>query len=232
MTTTLKSALRLTALATCLLTASMSGTAIAQDADDPNYAPAPFIPDGARNNDPSTGPLAGTTLRLHRALLMVKDLKTSLDFYTGVVGLEVYSVDQMYALDQTTIGNMMFNTPPGTKRRLAYLNTSAEARGLTLREIDAEFEVPTNPHIGTLLFEASNILEIAARATASGAKVINPSLGYTPPRNGNPERRFMEMGVVDPDGHVIAFYNNFPATPEGDAAWEEAKETYRLDEGP
>ena len=215
-----------------LMSGAVSTGAIAQDADDPNYAPAPFIADGARNNDPSTGPLAGMTLRLHRALLMVKDLKTSLDFYTGVVGLEVYSVDQMYALDQSTIGNFMFNTPPGTKRRLAYLNTSTEARGLTLREIDADFEVPTNPHIGTLLFEASNILDVYERAKASGAKVIPPSLGYTPPRNGNPERRFMEMGVVDPDGHVIAFYNNFPAGPAGDADWDRAQEMYRLDASP
>ena len=133
---------------------------------DPNYAPAPYIPDGTRNQNPSEGKLKGIDLKIKRVLLFVTDLKRSIDFYENVIGLEVHAVDQVYSLDQTTIGNKLFNTAEGTRRRIAQLNTSNETRGITLREVDEPFEVPQTPRITTVLFEASDIIGIHERAKA------------------------------------------------------------------
>lgn len=192
-------------------------------------SPAPYIPDGTRNRNPGEGKLKGQTLRIKRSLLMVKDLKRSLDFYENVIGLEVYAVDQVYYNDQTTLGNKLFNTPHGTHRRLAQLNTSTEARGLALREINAEFTVPQEPRIGTILFEASDILGIAERAKEAGAEVITPAIVSNPAVGDVPESRFMELGVVDPDGHVLAFFKYFENTEKGNAEWEEARKKYKLE---
>ena len=192
---------------------------------EPIYAPAPPIPDGTRNQQPTEGKLKGQTLRIKRVLLMVKDLKTSLAFYEDVVGLEVYAVDQVYSLDQTTIGNRIFNTPPGTRRRIAQLNTSNETRGIALREIDAGFEVPQRPRLTTPLFEASDIMSIYDRATAAGATVIQPNLAIVPARENAPELRYMEMAILDPDGHVLTFFKYF----EDDDEWEQAKQKYKVD---
>lgn len=197
--------------------------------DNEAYAPAPHIPDGTRNQYPSEGKLKGQTLRIKRALLMVKDLKRSLNFYENVIGLEVYAVDQVYSLDQTTIGNKIFNTPYGTRRRIAQLNTSNETRGLALREIDAEFEVPQIPRLNTILFEASEIMGIHDRAAEAGASVIGPHIAIVPERENAPQLRYMEMAVLDPDGHVLTFFKYYTESAEDEAEWRAARKKYQAD---
>lgn len=197
--------------------------------DDLNFAPAPYIPDGTRNQNPSEGKLKGVKLRLKRSLLFVTDLKRSLDFYENVIGLEVYAVDQRYSLDQTTIGNKIFNTAEGTRRRVAQLNTSSETRGIALREVDEPFEVPQTPRVSTILFEASDILGIRDRAEAYGTEIIGPTLGFMPAKGDAPRLRYMEMGILDPDGHVIAFFKYYEESAEDDAEWEAASQQYRVE---
>lgn len=193
------------------------------------YAPAPYIPDGTRNQDPLGGKLKGQTLRIKRALFMVKDLKRSIDFYENVVGMEVYAVDQVYSLDQTTIGNRIFNTPDGTRRRIAQLNTSDETRGFALREIDADFEVPQSPRLSTILFEASDILAIHERAIEAGATVIAPNLAVVPARENAPQLRYMELAIVDPDGHLLTFFKYYTDSAADEAEWESARKKYKID---
>lgn len=199
--------------------------------DDPKYLEAPFIPDGTRNQNPAEGKLKGVDLRLKRSLLFVSDLKRSLDFYENVIGLEVYAVDQVYSVDQTTIGNKLFNTADGTRRRVAQLNTSNETRGIALREVDTPFEVPQTPRVTTILFEASDILGIYERAKAAGGETIGPSMAIIPERDTAPRLRFMEMGVIDPDGHVIAFFKYYDESAEDEAEWNAASETYKVEVG-
>ena len=42
-------------------------------ADDPNYAPAPYIPDGTRNQNPQEGKLKGVIARRMQNTVMEKD---------------------------------------------------------------------------------------------------------------------------------------------------------------
>jgi catechol 2,3-dioxygenase-like lactoylglutathione lyase family enzyme len=188
---------------------------------------APYIAPGTRNQNPAEGKLKGQTLRVKRVLVMVSDLQRSLDFYENVIGLEVYAVDQDYAYDTTAIGKEIFNTPYGTRRRNATLNTSAETRGIALREINAAFDVPQAPRTSTILFEASHILDVYERAKAAGATVIDPRLGMVEATETISELRYMEFAVIDPDGHTLAFYRYF--TGEESAEWEEAKAKFKLE---
>ena len=105
------------------------------------------------------------------------------------------------------------------------MNTSDEVRGLTLREVlDFEFEIQQAPRIFTILFETSDLLGIRQRAIEAEAKVIGPVIGEVPETDRSPRLRFMEFGVVDPDGHVLTFFQNF----ENDESWETAKRSYRV----
>ena len=47
-------------------------------------------------------------------------------------------------------------------------------------------------------------------------------LGEIPATDNAPRLRFVEFGVIDPDGHVVAFFQYF----EDDEAWREANKVF------
>jgi len=193
--------------------------------NDP-HPPAPYIPEGARNQDLSTGKLAGKTLRIKRPLLMVSNLQKSLDFYENVIGFELYAVQPTYDRDHAdSVGHKSFNTPVNTRKRIATLNTSDELRGLTLREIpDVDFNVPQSPHIFTLLLEASDILELMDRAVAAKVEINPPTLGEIPATDKSPMIRYMEFSLLDPDGYLISVFKYYTDVEEDE--WERAVARY------
>lgn len=187
--------------------------------------PAPHIPQGTRNQDPSQGKLKGQTLRIKRPLVMVTDLQRSVKFYEGVIGLELYAVEPTYNSDPNAPGNQLFNLPARTRWRVATLNTSDQTRGITLREIpDVDFQVPQNPRLSVVLFEASEILAIYDRAIKAGATVMRPMMGSIPAAGGAPELRFLEFALLDPDGHAVAFFKYV----DDDDEWEKMKKTFEV----
>lgn len=185
--------------------------------------PAPFIREGTFNQDPQGGKLKGKLLRIKRPLLIVHDLGKSIAFYVDVVGLELYSVEPTYDRRPDSLGYQMFNITPGARKRMALLNTSAEIRGLTLQEVqDMDFSVQQHPRTSTILFETDDLLGLRNRAAAAGIPVIEPVLADIPATPKAPALRFMEFGLVDPDGHVVSFFQYF----DDDADWERAKAEY------
>ena len=185
---------------------------------------APFIRDGTFNQDPQAGKLKGKVLRVKRPLLIVRDLQRSIDFYVDVIGLELYSVESTYDRRPDSLGYEMFNITPGARKRMALLNTSDEIRGMTLQEVrDMEFEVQQHPRTSTVLFETDDLIGIRERAAAAGFSVIEPVLADIAATDKAPALRFMEFGVVDPDGHVVSFFQYF----HDDASWAEAQTVYR-----
>lgn len=185
--------------------------------------PAPFIREGTYNQDPQGGKLKGRMLRIKRPLLIVHDLGRSIAFYVDVVGLELYSVEPTYDRRPDSLGYQMFNITPGARKRMALLNTSDEIRGMTLQEVrDMDFSVQQQPRTSTILFETDELLALHDRTAAAGFPVIEPVLADIPATAKAPALRFMEFGIVDPDGHVVSFFQYF----EDDAAWEAAKARY------
>ena len=189
---------------------------------------APSIPIFAQNMDAEANPPDHEPIiRVKRPLLMVKDLDRSLAFYRNIVGLKLHARDENHSIDQDNLGRKIFNTPKGTRWRIATLDTSDETRGLALREIDAEFEVPSSPYVSTVLFEASDALAIYERARAKGLKVIAPNFQAAQQAGGDAQYLgFVELAIVDPDGHVLAFYNYYENSELGRKAWNRDKTTY------
>ena len=191
--------------------------------EDTLHPPAPFIRESTFNQDPASGKLAGRTLRIKRPLLIVSDLARSLDFYVDIVGLEVYQVESTYNRDPDSLGYEMFNIPTGKPKRMAMLNTSDEVRGMTLQEVSGmDINVEQAPRTHTILFETDDVLGIRARASEAGFQVVEPVLGEIPATDKAPRLRFVEFGVIDPDGHVVAFFQYF----DDDDAWREAQDVF------
>ena len=212
------------AAACFVATVFMSTGAHSKDnVDEELRPPAPFIRESTFNQDPGSGKLEGKLLRVKRPLLIVKDLGRSLGFYVDVIGLEVYSVEPTYNRDPASLGYELFNIPPGSRKRMAMLNTSDEVRGLTLQEVrDFEFEFDHSPRAFTVLFETDDLLGIRERAAAAGFQIVEPAIAEIPATDKAPRLRFAEFGVVDPDGHVVAFYQSF----QTEAEWQKALKTY------
>jgi catechol 2,3-dioxygenase-like lactoylglutathione lyase family enzyme len=213
-----------TVATTALLTAGMAVAADAPPAKDELRPPAPFIREGTLNQNPTVGKLRGRILRVKRPLLMVHDLERSIHFYVDLVGLELYDVEPTYDTTPESLGYPMFNIKTGARKRMASLNTSDEVRGMTLEELrDMDWSVQQQPRTSTILFETDDLPGIIARVKAAGYQVIPPVAGEIPARMGVPALRFMEGGVIDPDGHVVAFFQNFA----DDAEWQRIRQQYQ-----
>ncbi|MGI9238675.1 MAG: VOC family protein [Woeseiaceae bacterium] len=190
---------------------------------DPLHPPAPFLRENTFNQNPAEGKLEGRLLRIKRPLFIVQDLQRSLDFYVDVVGLEVYEVEATFNRDPESLGYQMFNIPKGEPKRMATLNTSNEVRGMTLQEVpEMDIVVGQAPRTHTVLFETDDVLGIRMRAEQAGFKIIEPVLGDIPATDRSPRLRFVEFGIVDPDGHVVAFFQYF----NDDASWQDAQTVF------
>ena len=221
--------LRLLLLAPPLALLALAAPASAQEGRDwkrePWYSPekypdAPFLREGTY----SQKPLQGKLLRVKRPLVIVSDLERSLKFYVDVLGLELYSVEPYFDRNPESLGYEMFGLPTGVRKRMAMLNTSDEVRGLTLQEVrDMPVEFQSRPRAFTVLFETDDLRGIRARAKAAGHRIIEPALGDIPSTATTPALRFMEFAVIDPDDHVIPFFQYFPS----DEAWAAAQRAVR-----
>lgn len=152
----------------------------------------------------SMDPMEGKTLRIKRSTLLVKDLQRSIDFYTQVLGLELFDIEADYVTDPDSYGYPLFNIPVGARKRMAYFNTSDEVRGFAIEEVlDFEWSVQQKPRAHAVLFETDDIDGLEHRLREGGYTVWAPS------RGDNYGLTFAELGFLDPDGHLIAAYQVF-----------------------
>ena len=187
----------------CALACAFAVSAAAGDGavDEALYPPAPFIAEGTL----SEKPMAGRTLRVRRATLLVRDLERSIAFYRDVMGLELYDVAERYNADPASYGYTVFNIPKTARKRMALFNTSDEVRGFAIEEVTGwEWSVQQSPRAATVLFETDDIAGLAARLKAAGHTVFEPQRGTAY------DTRFVELGFLDPDGHLITAYQYTP----------------------
>ena len=152
----------------------------------------------------SNQPMQGKVMRIKRATILVHDLERSIDFYTNVMGLELYDVEHEYNTDPDSYGYPLFNIPQGARKRMALFNTSDEVRGFAIEEVlDFEWEVGQNPRTAVALFETDDIKGLEERLLKGGYTVFKPAEGEA---YGT---QFVELGFLDPDGHLVAAYQYF-----------------------
>lgn len=219
-----KLSLTLVSALTCWLSLAQLGHAAEPAAVSELRPAAPFIREGTNNQNPAIGKLRGRLLRIKRPLLIVADLERSIEFYVDLVGLELYSVEPTYDRRPESLGYELFNIDAGSRKRMAMLNTSAEIRGMTLQEVrDMQWSVQQKPRTSTILFETDDLIDTIERVRAAGYQVIEPVAGEVVATLGVPALRFIEGGVIDPDGHVISFFQYFA----DDDNWRQIRAQYK-----
>ncbi len=153
----------------------------------------------------SQQPMQGKNMRIKRSSLLVHDLFRSIAFYRDIVGLELYDLEEEYNTDPDSYGYPLFNIPMGSRKRMAMFNTSDEVRGFAIEEVlDFEWEVQQVPRVSTVLFETDDIAGLEQRLRAGGFKVFKPAKGSAY------DKHFVELGFLDPDGHLLSAYQYFP----------------------
>lgn len=147
---------------------------------------------------------AGNMMRIKRATVLVHDLERSIEFYTQVMGLELFDAEYEYNTDPDSYGYPLFNIPQGARKRMAIFNTSDEQRGFAIEEVlDFNWQVQQSPRTAVALFETDDIHGLEQRLRAGGYTVFKPTPGEAY------DTRFVEMGFLDPDGHLLAAFQYF-----------------------
>ena len=155
---------------------------------------------GSRSNQP----IEDRVMRIKRTTLLVHDLERSIRFYTGVMGLELYDVEWEFNTDPDSYGYPLFNIPQGSRKRMALFNTSDEVRGFAIEEVlDFEWEVQQSPRTAVALFQTDDIRGLEKRLRESGYTVFDPA------EDEAYNTQFVELGFLDPDGHLLAAYQYF-----------------------
>jgi len=150
------------------------------------------------------GPETSSMMRIKRTTVLVHDLERSIAFYTQVMGLELFDVEYEYNTDPDSYGYPLFNIPQGARKRMAIFNTSDEQRGFAIEEVlDFDWQVQQNPRTAVALFETDDIRGLEQRLKAGGYTVWKPTPGEAY------DTRFVEMGFLDPDGHLLAAFQYF-----------------------
>jgi catechol 2,3-dioxygenase-like lactoylglutathione lyase family enzyme len=150
-------------------------------------------------------PMQGKTMRVKRATVLVHDLDRSIAFYRDVLGLELYDLETEYNTNLDSYGYFLFNIPVGARKRMALFNTSSEVRGFAIEEVpDFEWVVQQEPRTAVVLFETGDIKELEKRLRKGGYTVYQPAKGDAY------DVHFVELGFLDPDGHLLAAYQYFP----------------------
>jgi catechol 2,3-dioxygenase-like lactoylglutathione lyase family enzyme len=153
----------------------------------------------------SQEPLQGKNMRIKRSTLLVHDLFRSIAFYRDIIGLELYDLEEEYNTDPDSYGYPLFNIPMGARKRMALFNTSDEVRGFAIEEVlDFDWEVQQVPRVSTVLFETDDIAGLEQRLRDGGFKVFEPAKGSAY------DKHFVELGFLDPDGHLLSAYQYFP----------------------
>lgn len=150
---------------------------------------------------PGTAGAPQPTLRIKRAALLVHDLEASIDFYTRVVGLELFDAEYRPGSETGSLSYPFFNLPADARRRWALFNTSDEIRGFAIEEASGfEWSVQQDPRTAVVLFETGDIRALEARLREAGHAVFSPADAEAY------DTRFVELGFLDPDGHLLAAF--------------------------
>ena len=143
-----------------------------------------------------------TGIRFQRGNIVVADMDRSLEVYRDILGL---TVEYTKESEPTSYSYPVFEIPREAKLRFATLNAGAEQRRvLALTEIKG-VELPKLPlpRPGALVFEVPDMDPVldALRARDDVHVYEEETLKTQDGRVGR------EIGIVDPDGHLIVLYN-------------------------
>jgi catechol 2,3-dioxygenase-like lactoylglutathione lyase family enzyme len=143
-------------------------------------------------------------VKIKRPNLVVPDLDAAIHFYRDILGFKFLGASES-KVNPESYSYPIFGIDPDKPYRSAMFSTSTEERGLGLTEIKGmEVKVPDHPRAAVLVVETKRIRELEKKLREEGFKVVDPV------EAGGAGGRFIEMGVIDPAGHMIVLFQYIP----------------------
>lgn len=139
-------------------------------------------------------------VRFQRANYIVADLDRSLAFYRDVLGFEVAFRNTS---EKTSYSYPVFEVDRDAEMSWAVLSTQDQPRVMALTEVKGmELAPVANPRRAAIVLEIADVDGLLARANAAGARIYPEEVLIT-----NDGRKGREIGLVDPDGHLVVIYS-------------------------
>lgn len=142
-----------------------------------------------------------TGVQFQRSNLVVRDLDRSLAIYRDILGL---TIDYMKNSETTSYSYTVFGIPPEAKLRFCALSAEGQLRTLALTEITGvDLPVaPSAPRLAALVLRVEAMDAVLEALRARDDVLLHPEqvLHTQDGRTGR------EIGVVDPDGHLLVLF--------------------------
>ncbi|MCC5868804.1 MAG: VOC family protein [Gammaproteobacteria bacterium] len=140
-------------------------------------------------------------LQFQRSNLIVRDLDRSLEIYRDILG---FSIDYQKVSEKTSYSYTVFGIPAHAKLRFCTLSAPGQLRTLALTEVTGVElpEAPSTPRLSAMVLKVDAMDAVLEAFRARGDMLLHPEqVLHT--QDGRVGR---EIGVVDPDGHLLVLY--------------------------
>lgn len=143
-------------------------------------------------------------VRLKRPNLIVPDMDAALKFYVDHLGFTFAYAEESQVNPESNYAYKAFNFDPTKAVRQATLHTSTEQRGFALTEVvGLEAKISRTPSLTAMVVETKRFMELREELIEAGYTVTDYRDTSLTNDSGT---GILEMGVLDPAGHLIVLY--------------------------
>ena len=147
-------------------------------------------------------------VRFKRPNLVVPDMDAALKFYVDMLGFKLISMEES-KVDPNNYAYTAFNFDRSKPVRQATLDSSTEARAFAVTEVKGlQAPISRSPSLTAMVIETKRFMPLLAELKEAGYTV-------TEYRDTSIEtgRGILEVGVLDPAGHLIVVYQYVGGEP-------------------
>jgi len=151
-------------------------------------------------------------VRFKRPNLVVPDMDAALKFYVDHLGFEFAYAEESQINPDSNYAYQAFNFDPAKAVRQATLHSSTEERAFAITEVKGlAADISRTPSLTAMVIETKRFMDLRAELIDEGYTVT----GYrNTGEDGSPG--ILEMGVLDPAGHLIVVYQYVNVPPDWD----------------
>ena len=147
-------------------------------------------------------------VRFKRPNLVVRDMDAALKFYVDMLGFKLVSMEES-KIDPDNYAYTAFNFDRSKPVRQATLDSSTEARAFAITEVKGlDAEISRSPSLTAMVVETKRFMALLDELKSAGYAVTE--FRDTSVATG---RGILEVGVLDPAGHLIVVYQYVGGEP-------------------
>lgn len=150
-------------------------------------------------------------VRFKRPNLVVPDMDAALKFYVGHLGFKFAYAEESRVNPDSNYAYHAFNFDPAKAVRQATLHSSTEERAFAITEVvGLEADISRTPSLTAMVVETKRFMDLREELVDAGYTVTD----YRDTSQTNESGTgILEMGVLDPAGHLIVLYQYVGGEP-------------------